>query len=62
MINSIGFSHHVGGFLASDNENTVKDFGLTPLLLGRGHSLIDLDGPVWVSHVLPVFNRTLALI
>ncbi|KAF8516951.1 hypothetical protein BU17DRAFT_92339 [Hysterangium stoloniferum] len=47
VINSIVFSHYVGGPLASDNENTIKNFGLIPSTLGRGHTLLEPSGPVW---------------
>ena len=48
VINSIVFSHHMGGPIASDHENLIKNFGLTPSTLGRGHGLLEPSGPVWV--------------
>lgn len=48
VINSIVYSHHVGSAIVSDHENTVKNFGLAPPLLGRGHAILEPSGPVWV--------------
>ena len=31
-----------------DHENTVKAYSASPSMLGRGHSLIEPQGPVWV--------------
>ncbi|KAF8495375.1 hypothetical protein JB92DRAFT_2993071 [Gautieria morchelliformis] len=47
VINSIVFTNHVGGPLASDHENLIKSFGITPNALGRGHGLLDSSGPAW---------------
>lgn len=67
VINSIVFSHHVGGPLASDHENLIKNFGMTSSTLGRGHGLMEPSGPVWVSISpsylsLLVFNTKISLL
>jgi transcription factor C subunit 6 len=31
-----------------DHENTVKAYSASPSMLGRGHSLVEPQGPVWV--------------
>ncbi|EJD53223.1 hypothetical protein AURDEDRAFT_180776 [Auricularia subglabra TFB-10046 SS5] len=41
------FSPHVGVPLTLDFGNTVKFYCVLPLLLGRGQTLLDCDGPVW---------------
>lgn len=32
-----------------DHENTVKAYAASPSMLGRGHTLLEPLGPVWVS-------------
>jgi hypothetical protein len=31
-----------------DHDNTVKAYSVSPSTLGRGHVLLEPDGPVWV--------------
>jgi len=35
-----------------DHENTVKVYSASPSMLGRGHSLFEPQGPVWVCNTL----------
>lgn len=35
-----------------DHDNTVKSYSVSPSMLGRGHILMEPDGPVWVGSVL----------
>jgi hypothetical protein len=42
------FSPYQGGPVTIDHENIVKAYSLSPLMLGRGHILLDPDGPSWV--------------
>ena len=34
-----------------DHENTVKAYSSSLSMLGRGHSLVEQQGPVWVRWV-----------
>ncbi|KAF8584107.1 hypothetical protein K439DRAFT_1346874 [Ramaria rubella] len=43
----VAFSQHVGGPLAPDHENTIKNFGMSPSTLGRGHAILEPSGPAW---------------
>jgi hypothetical protein len=56
VINSIVFTNHVGGPLASDHENLIKNFGITPNALGRGHGLLETSGPAWVGISLSYYH------
>ncbi|KAJ7600867.1 WD40-repeat-containing domain protein [Mycena floridula] len=47
VINTVAFSHHGGGPVTIDHENIVKSFSLSPIMLGRGHTLLEPLGPVW---------------
>lgn len=48
MINALVFSAFAGGPITMDHENTVKAYSASPSMLGRGHSLFEPQGPVWV--------------
>lgn len=48
VINSATFSPYDGGPVTIDHENTVKAYSVSPSMLGRGHTLLEPNGPVWV--------------
>lgn len=50
VINALVFSPFAGGPITMDHENTVKAYSASPSMLGRGHSLFEPQGPVWVGH------------
>lgn len=47
VINSTTYSVFAGGPIMIDNDNTVKAYSVSPSTLGRGHVLLEPDGPVW---------------
>ncbi|KAI0080527.1 hypothetical protein K474DRAFT_202496 [Panus rudis PR-1116 ss-1] len=47
IVNSICYSTYCGGPITIDHDNAVKVYSLTPSMLGRGHKLLETDGPVW---------------
>lgn len=52
VINSAVYSTFATGPIMIDHDNTVKSYSVSPSVLGRGHILMEPDGPVWVSSVL----------
>ncbi|KAI0315239.1 hypothetical protein OF83DRAFT_1164870 [Amylostereum chailletii] len=46
----IPFSPYAGGPIAIDHENIVKAYSASPSMLGRGHTLMEPNGPVWCAH------------
>ena len=51
VVNSLAFSPFTGGPITMDHENTVKAYSASPSMLGRGHSLLEPQGPVWVRYL-----------
>lgn len=49
VINALTFSPFAAGPITMDHENTVKAYAASPSMLGRGHTLLEPLGPVWVS-------------
>ncbi|EIN07154.1 hypothetical protein PUNSTDRAFT_104680 [Punctularia strigosozonata HHB-11173 SS5] len=47
VINCMAFSPYSGGPVTIDHENIVKVYSASPLTLGRGHGLMEPNGPVW---------------
>ncbi|TDL27316.1 hypothetical protein BD410DRAFT_818788 [Rickenella mellea] len=50
VINAVTYSTHAVGPITIDHENTVKNFTISPSMLGRGHTLVEPAGPVWSLH------------
>lgn len=48
VINSMTFSPFGGGPITIDHENIVKVYSVSPSMLGRGHILMEPQGPIWV--------------
>ncbi|KAF5378366.1 hypothetical protein D9615_008741 [Tricholomella constricta] len=47
VINAMAFSPFGGGPVTIDHENIVKAYSASPSMLGRGHTLLEPQGPVW---------------
>ncbi|KAG5650434.1 hypothetical protein H0H81_012285 [Sphagnurus paluster] len=47
VINAMAFSPYGGGPVTIDHENIVKAYSASPSMLGRGHTLLEPQGPVW---------------
>ncbi|KAK0496724.1 hypothetical protein EDD18DRAFT_1309270 [Armillaria luteobubalina] len=47
VINTMAFSPFAGGPITIDHENIVKAYSASPSMLGRGHTLMEPQGPVW---------------
>ncbi|KAF9532755.1 hypothetical protein CPB83DRAFT_806345 [Crepidotus variabilis] len=50
VITSVTYSSFVGGPISIDRDNMVKDYSISPVLLGRGHVLYELQGTAWSVH------------
>ncbi|KAG6370220.1 hypothetical protein JVT61DRAFT_12373 [Boletus reticuloceps] len=48
IINNATYSMFATGPIMIDHDNTVKSYSVSPSMLGRGHVLMEPDGPVWV--------------
>lgn len=57
VINVMAYSPFSGGPVTIDHENVVKAYSVVPSMLGRGHTLLEPLGPVWVRHSFFVFSR-----
>ncbi|CAL1705390.1 unnamed protein product [Somion occarium] len=47
VVNCVSFSTYCGGPVTIDHENTIKAYSLSPSMLGRGHRLLEPEGPIW---------------
>ncbi|KAL4068179.1 hypothetical protein J3A83DRAFT_3825037 [Scleroderma citrinum] len=47
VINTASYSVFAAGPIMIDHDNTVKAYSVSPGMLGRGHILMEPDGPVW---------------
>ncbi|KAJ7695972.1 hypothetical protein B0H17DRAFT_1198295 [Mycena rosella] len=50
VINSMTYSPYGGGPITIDHENIVKVYSVSPSMLGRGHILMEPQGPIWSLH------------
>ena len=59
----MSFSPFGGGPITIDHENVVKAYSASPSMLGRGHTLLEPQGPIWVrwvsSFLVRQYNRQL---
>lgn len=53
------YSSFAGGPITIDHENIVKAYSASLSMLGRGHTLVEPNGPVWVSVHLEHFDTIL---
>ncbi|KAM6500158.1 hypothetical protein JOM56_003172 [Amanita muscaria] len=47
VINTVAYSPYACGLITIDHENIIKSYSASPSMLGRGHTLMDPQGPVW---------------
>ncbi|KAI6007138.1 hypothetical protein EDD15DRAFT_2395168 [Pisolithus albus] len=47
VITTATYSVFAAGPIMIDHDNTVKAYSVSPTILGRGHILMEPDGPVW---------------
>lgn len=47
VITTATYSVFAAGPIMIDHDNTVKAYSVSPIMLGRGHILMEPDGPVW---------------
>ncbi|KAK7048195.1 pre-mRNA splicing factor [Favolaschia claudopus] len=47
VINAMTYSPFGGGPITIDHENIVKVYSVSPSMLGRGHILMEPQGPIW---------------
>ncbi|KAJ8076390.1 hypothetical protein PM082_000813 [Marasmius tenuissimus] len=47
VINAMTYAPYSGGTITIDHENIVKAYSASPKMLGRGHLLMEPQGPVW---------------
>ncbi|KAF5368890.1 hypothetical protein D9758_003108 [Tetrapyrgos nigripes] len=47
VINTMAYPTFGGGPVTIDHENIVKAYSVSPRMLGRGHMLMEPQGPVW---------------
>ncbi|KAJ6557279.1 hypothetical protein DFH09DRAFT_1163602 [Mycena vulgaris] len=50
VINTMTYSPFGGGPITIDHENIVKVYSVSPSMLGRGHILMEPQGPIWSLH------------
>lgn len=44
------FSVYTGSAVTIDHENIIKGYSLEPVMLGRGHTILEPNGPIWASQ------------
>ncbi|KAF9819803.1 hypothetical protein IEO21_01894 [Rhodonia placenta] len=47
VVNALCYSTYCGGPVTVDNENMIKTYSLSPSMLGRGHTIVEPEGPSW---------------
>ncbi|KAF9075115.1 hypothetical protein BDP27DRAFT_1315519 [Rhodocollybia butyracea] len=47
VINSMAYSAYGGGPVTIDHDDAVKAYSASPKMLGRGHMLVEPQGPIW---------------
>ena len=48
VVTTICYSPYAGSAITIDHENIIKAYSVAPSMLGRGHTLLELNGPIWV--------------
>ena len=56
VVTSMCYSTYAGSAVTIDHENIVKAYSVTPSMLGRGHTLLEPNGPIWVK-LHPLLRR-----
>ncbi|OSD08431.1 hypothetical protein PYCCODRAFT_1455543 [Trametes coccinea BRFM310] len=47
VVTALEFSTYTGSAVTIDHENMIKGFSVSPSMLGRGHAILEPDGPIW---------------
>ncbi|KAH9900932.1 hypothetical protein C8Q73DRAFT_676309 [Cubamyces lactineus] len=47
VVTAMEFSAYTGSAVTIDHENMVKAYSVSPSMLGRGHTIIEPNGPIW---------------
>ncbi|QRV99561.1 WD domain, G-beta repeat protein [Ceratobasidium sp. AG-Ba] len=47
VVQSVAFATYGAGIISNEHENMVKFIGMQPIVLGRGHNVTEVRGPVW---------------
>ncbi|TFK90283.1 hypothetical protein K466DRAFT_543680 [Polyporus arcularius HHB13444] len=47
VVTSMCFSPYTGSAITIDHENIIKAYSLSPMMLGRGHTILEPNGPIW---------------
>ncbi|KAI0362573.1 hypothetical protein OH77DRAFT_1467456 [Trametes cingulata] len=47
VVTAMEFSTYIGSAVTIDHENMIKAYSVSPSTLGRGHTVLEPNGPVW---------------
>ncbi|TBU50277.1 hypothetical protein BD309DRAFT_945783 [Dichomitus squalens] len=47
VVTTICYSAYAGSAITIDHENIIKAYSVAPIMLGRGHTLLEPNGPIW---------------
>ncbi|KAI1788392.1 hypothetical protein LXA43DRAFT_643457 [Ganoderma leucocontextum] len=47
VVTSMCYSTYAGSAVTIDHENIIKAYSVAPSMLGRGHTLLEPNGPIW---------------
>ncbi|KAI0665265.1 hypothetical protein C8Q70DRAFT_903986 [Cubamyces menziesii] len=47
VVTAMEFSAYTGSAVTIDHENMVKAYSVSPSMLGRGHTILEPNGPIW---------------
>lgn len=48
VVTAMEFSTYTGSAVTVDHENMIKAYSVAPSTLGRGHTVLEPNGPIWV--------------
>ena len=52
VITTMCFSPYTGSGITIDHENIIKAYSVSPAMLGRGHTILEPNGPIWVGMLV----------
>ncbi|PIL24356.1 hypothetical protein GSI_14109 [Ganoderma sinense ZZ0214-1] len=47
IVTSMCYSTYAGSAVTIDHENIIKAYSIAPSMLGRGHTILEPNGPIW---------------
>ncbi|RPD66548.1 hypothetical protein L226DRAFT_454990 [Lentinus tigrinus ALCF2SS1-7] len=47
VVTTMCFSPYTGSGITIDHENIIKAYSVSPVMLGRGHTILEPNGPIW---------------